>query len=162
MTLYSPNFLEKSWSTTFLSLVILAYQSSFTVCERDTEQNTHSLHLLKNYLDIQCRIWYAHGMKTCFWGIFTKHWQPQTKMLQMGALSSLLLAVYSCWTSSIHFFHCSWTILFKWWLITISNYSGDSVILLEITSNLVPTLQNVSLTLPETWVFFATGVLRDM
>lgn len=30
-------------------------------------------HFLKNYLDIQCRIWCAYGMKTCFQGIFTKH-----------------------------------------------------------------------------------------
>lgn len=40
----SPNFLQKSWSTVFLSSVILASHSSFTVFESDTEQNNIPYH----------------------------------------------------------------------------------------------------------------------
>lgn len=36
---YLPYFLQKIWSTVFLSLVTLTYHSSFTVFGADTEKN---------------------------------------------------------------------------------------------------------------------------
>lgn len=65
--LYLPKLLQKSWSTIFLSLVILAYHSSLAGFVADTEQNQHSLIILVIFSVVQF-IWciiILHFQVTC-------------------------------------------------------------------------------------------------